>query len=287
MRPDRCAATPIQGAKQRPLRLRRHPGGGTFDGREQLGQRGIAGAGRDADDPLASGRQHEVGVEHEICLGPQPQPPQAGEGEEACREIAIADPAEAGLDIAADDLAPQIGAPREQLGLPADRGRADQRAMWQAAERIGGIARAAGGAEDDRVARILTRQHAGQDDAGRQLGLQVLQRMHRAIDLPVQQGFVDFLGEQTLAADIGQALVLDAVASGGDHLLDEALGPAQPGAGGADHGEEMPGLPKGERRAAGADPQDGAGLGAARGGGASRRRHHLAPDRRLFGARSA
>ena len=109
----------------------------------------------------------------------------------------------------------------QQLRLPADRGGADQRAQRQAGERVGGIDRCIGRAqaEDQRVARVLARQRAGQHDAGRQRGLQVLQAVHREVDAAVGQRLVDLLGEQALAADVGQAAVLHRVAGGADRML--------------------------------------------------------------------
>ena len=42
--------------------------------------------------------------------------------------------------------------------------------------------------------------------------------MHGEIDRAAEQRFVDFLGEQALAAEVAQRLVPDAVARGGDGL---------------------------------------------------------------------
>ena len=48
--------------------------------------------------------------------------------------------------------------------------------------------------------------------------------MHRRIDAARQQGFLDLLGEQALAADLGERSVLDFVAGGlDDHDLDRGL----------------------------------------------------------------
>ena len=74
-------------------------------------------------------------------------------------------------------------------------------------------------AQDQRIARILARQRAGQHDAGRQLGLQVLQAVHGEVDPAVQQRLVDLLGEQPLAADLRQRPVLHRVAGGADDVL--------------------------------------------------------------------
>ena len=82
-------------------------------------------------------------------------------------------------------------------------------------------------AQDQRVARILAPQRAGEHDAGRQLGLQVLQAVHREVDAAVEQRLVDLLGEQALAADLRQAAVLHRVAGGADGVLLEHVEAAQ------------------------------------------------------------
>ena len=51
---------------------------------------------------------------------------------------------------------------------------------------------------------------------GGQHGRHVLQRVDGAVDAAVEQGLLDLLGEQALAADLQQPAVLDAVAGGGD-----------------------------------------------------------------------
>ncbi|MBN8927896.1 MAG: hydroxymethylbilane synthase, partial [Rhodospirillales bacterium] len=105
------------------------------------------------------------------------------------------------------------------------------------------------------AARILPLQRAGQHDAGRQFGLQVLQAVHREIHAPIGQRLVDFLGEQALAADLGQLAVLHGVAGGADRMLLEHVHAAQDGAEAGQELQEEPGLPKRERGAAGADAQ--------------------------------
>ena len=54
---------------------------------------------------------------------------------------------------------------------------------------------------------------------GGSVGLQVLQAVHREVDPAIGQRLVDLLGEQALAADLGQAAVLHRVAGGADRML--------------------------------------------------------------------
>jgi hypothetical protein len=62
-------------------------------------------------------------------------------------------------------------------------------------------------AEDQHIAWILALEHAGESDAGRQGGLEVFEAVHREIDAVVDQRLMDFLGEQALAADLGERTV--------------------------------------------------------------------------------
>ena len=105
----------------------------------------------------------------------------------------------------------QVRPAMQKLRLAPHRGGADD-ARRPAGMSNGSAAdrRVAAGAKDQRVARILALQRAGQHDARRQCGFQVLQAVHREIDAAVHQRLVDFLGEQPLAADIGQPAVLHA-----------------------------------------------------------------------------
>ena len=73
-------------------------------------------------------------------------------------------------------------------------------------------------AGDQRVAHVLAFETGGDRHAFGQQGRQVLGRMHRGVDLAVEQRRVDLLGEQPLAAGFGERPVLDEVAAGADDL---------------------------------------------------------------------
>jgi hypothetical protein len=80
--------------------------------------------------------------------------------------------------------------------------------------------------------------------------------VHGEVDTPLEKRLVDLLGEQSLAAEVAQGLVADAVARRGDDLKrDRFLGEA---VGDAERCLDMPRLPERKRTAAGAD-QKGAG----------------------------
>jgi hypothetical protein len=115
--------------------------------------------------------------------------------------------------------------------------------------------RAAAGAKDQHVAAVLPRQRAGQHDALRQRRLQVLQAVDGEIHPPIGQRFMDFLGEQALAADVGEGAVLDPVARGGDGVFLEGVHIPQDRAEAGHEREEQPRLRQRKRRGAGADAQ--------------------------------
>ena len=75
---------------------------------------------------------------------------------------------------------------------------------------------------DDGVARIFAFGNGGQHQAFGQFGGQILQAVDGEIGAAVEQRFFDFLGEETLGADLGQRHVGDLVAGGLDDL-DAAL----------------------------------------------------------------
>jgi hypothetical protein len=139
----------------------------------------------------------------------------------------------------------------QDLRLAADRGGAEHGAGRQAGIRVRRIDRLARRPEDQRVPRILPRQGAGKHDAGRQLRLQVLQAVDGEVDSAIDQRLVDLLGEEALAADLGQGPVLDPVARGGDDvLLEHRAGAPQHRAEAPDDLEEVPRLPEREGGAA-------------------------------------
>src|SRR3569623_1519022 len=104
--------------------------------------------------------------------------------------------------------------------VPARRTGADHRALRQSVDAVG---------TDQPVAYIGARQHRGDDDRLRADRLDILHRMHRAIDLAGEQGAGELLGPQRLAPDLGQRAVLHGVAGGldDDDLAGQAVRPGQ------------------------------------------------------------
>ena len=75
---------------------------------------------------------------------------------------------------------------------------------------------------DHGVARIFALGNGGQHQALGQFGGQVLQAVHGQIGAAIEQRLFDFLGEESLGADLGQRHVGDLVAGGLDDF-DAAL----------------------------------------------------------------
>ncbi len=173
---------------------------------------------------------------------------EAGERQQRAVEFPALHLAEPGVHIAAQQRHVQIRPQPAQLRLAPERGRADAGAARQVRQR-------AARTEDQRVPHIRTRQVSGKVQAIRQDGGDILGGMHGKVDAPFQQGLLDLLGEQPLAAGLREGAVLDAVAGGADHLQRDALRRAAKG--GGERIAHRMGLPEGEGGAACADGKAG------------------------------
>ena len=142
---------------------------------------------------------------------------QAGQRQQRGVDLAGRELAQPGVDVAAEVDHPQVGAPRQQLRLAAQRGGADHGASRQL-----GDGRAAGRAistsrGSSRASTAPMHQAVGQP------GRQVLDRMHREVDPARQQRRLDLLAEQALAAELGERPVGDPIAGRADrHDLERA-----------------------------------------------------------------
>ena len=167
----------------------------------------IVGACLDPHRTLRRSRQHDVTRDSHADI-PAPEPVEPC-GCEQCRiDLARGELCQPCVDIAAKQDGPDIGPQPQQLCTPARRTRADRRALRQRIDAC---------RTDQPVANIGARQHRRDPDHGGANCLDILHRMHRAIDLAVDQRPVEFLGPQRLAADVGQRPVLHPVAGGANH----------------------------------------------------------------------
>lgn len=151
---------------------------------------------------------------------------------------------EARLDVAAigDDL--EIGPEPADERLTAQRRRADHRPFRQIVERPV-FQRQKG------IAHVLARQEVVEDQPVRQHGRHILGGMHGKIEIAPLQTGLDLLGEQPLAADLGQRTILDAIAGrrdGDDLDIRQSLAP-----GGFETGLDLVRLSESQRAAARAE----------------------------------
>ena len=152
-----------------------------------------------------------------VARSRQAEPLQAGERQQRGVDLAVLELAQPRLDIAAQRRHVEVGP--QPLGdrLPPQRGGADRGAARQFGERFRLAA-------DEHVARVLAleagRQHAG--PAAKTVGMSLAECTARSMRRSMQR-LLDLLGEQALAADLGQRPVLDRVAGGADdHEFDRA-----------------------------------------------------------------
>ena len=177
--------------------------------RQQRAQAVVVGAHLDADGALTDCRKNLPAVDDGRRLVEQAQPLQSGHRQQRRIGLAGRQLAQPRLHIAAQGNDLEVRPEGQQLRLPPQRRGADGGAPRQL-----GDARACPG--EQRVARILARQHRADDEPRGQPCRHVLHRMHRAVDAAVEQRFLDLLGEQALAADLHQLAVLHGVAGGLD-----------------------------------------------------------------------
>jgi hypothetical protein len=171
----------------------------------------VGPARRDGDRALPRSGQERVDVEDRTNPLREAEPLQAGEREQGRADRARLGLAQPCLDIAAQEDGLEIGAKPQRLGLTAKRRRAEGRFAREVLDRIGPCG-------DERVAHVFTRQIGGDDDAlGHERG-QVLGRVHGGVDRAREERGVNLLGEQALAAGLGERAVLDRIAAHANDL---------------------------------------------------------------------
>ncbi len=109
----------------------------------------------------------------------------------------------------------EIGTKHFELRDAAEGTGADRRADFEMAQL----------AADDGVVGLGALGDGGDGEPARELGGQVLHAVDGEIDAAVEQGFFDFFGEETFAADFVEGSVLNFVAGSLDDF-DAALGAA-------------------------------------------------------------
>ena len=169
------------------------------------------------------------------------KPAQSGRGKHDRVVLAFVELAQSRVHITAQCFRDQAAAERMKLRRAAKRTGSDFRAALKLGER----------SPDQSVARIFALRNRRKRQARRQLGGNVLQAVHGDVDRASEQRFLNFLGEQTLSADLGQRDILNPVASGLDDFearLDAPFG---------EPGRDVSRLPESELGTARADDDHG------------------------------
>ena len=208
------AAGTVQRRQKAAFRRHRDFAGGDGNFRQYAQRRHIIGAARQGQCTLTGRGRHLVIVEQGCDMAGQPKPGQSCQRQESGVYGAFFQFAQPRLDAAAQDNDFQVGPKMQRLGLAAQAGGADHGALRQIPQRFGLVG-------NESVAGVFTMRHRRQHNAIGQPRRQVLHRMHRRVDAPVQQGFIQLLGEEPFAAGILQPLVLEPVAAGDEALQRE------------------------------------------------------------------
>ncbi len=184
---------------------------------------GIVRPALDAQRALRHGGEHGLHRQDAAGHGFEAEalkPGQRQQGRVALARFELAHPR---VRVAAQGHDLQVRPVHQHLRRPAQRRGADPRALGQVHQRLG-----MGGEEG--VARVVALEDAGDGEALGQPRLHVLHRMDGDIHLVRVERLLQLLGEQALAADLGERPVEDLVGHGGD---DDEFG-LQAGIGGND-----------------------------------------------------
>ncbi len=177
--------------------------------RQERARARVVAADLDPDRALRHGGQHLLRRQHRGGRAAHFETLEPGHGQERGIDLTLGQLAQAGLDVAAQRHHLDIGPRQQHLGLAAQRGGAHDRARRQRGQAVAAV-------REQGVARVLARQDGGDLQALGQPGRHVLHGVHRDVDAPLEQRLLDLLGEQALAADLGERAVLHRVAGGLD-----------------------------------------------------------------------
>jgi hypothetical protein len=130
---------------------------------EELAGGGVSGVAADGERTLSGGGEHLFEAEDLRGFALEAEPAEAGEGEDGRVVVAVADLADAGLDVAADGTDLEVGANLAELCFAAGRAGAADGAGREAVE--GGA-----GAGDEDVAGVFAEGERGDDEAFRAPG---------------------------------------------------------------------------------------------------------------------
>ena len=222
-------------------------GGGVVEDGQEAVEGVVLAADLEAEGALGGGGQHAIEVEQFHGVGEEAEASEPGPGEDGGGIVTVADLGQAGVDVAANVLAAEVGAEGQELGAASEAAGADAGPVREV-----GQGAAVGG--DAEVARVLTLGHGlGEAEAVGGGGGEVLEAVHGQVDATIEEGEFEFAGEEAGAFGSGQVGELVPVAAGLDDL--EAEGAVR--VSGGQSGLDGLGLGQGQRAAAGADEDVG------------------------------
>ena len=157
--------------------------------------------------PLSHGGQDDAFGQHFRNARAEPQALQPRHGENGRIELAAIELLHARIHVAAQALDLQVGAHMQQLGLAAQAGGTDLRALRQLLKAPICIAHKG-------IARLVTLGNHRELQACGHLCRHILEAVHREVDFAVEHGLLQLFRKEPLAADFGQRCIEDLVALG-------------------------------------------------------------------------
>ncbi len=255
MGPDRERAPATQLGQEGALGLDHPAHRGVVDGAQGRPGGRVVGPALDGQGPLGHLGDHGLRIEG-LDLHPLGRRPgesvEGGPGGHHRRDPVRPDAGQAGGQVPPEVGEGQVGPEVGELDAPAGRARRHRRPGGEPVE----------ARPDQHVAGIAPLGKGGQDEpGGGQLrrGGQVLGRVHGGVGVAPGHGGLDLLDEHALTAQPGERHVGAPVTLGVDH---HQLG--HPAGGGQQTGDAL-GLPHGQRRAPGGQPEPAGGVGHAEG----------------------
>ena len=159
----------------------------------------------DRQRALPRRRQTAVGIEQRADAVFQPQPLQAGGGQDDGGVFAAIELAEARVEVAAQRLDHQSRIARGDQRLAAQAAGADDGAVGQRVKAVVIVG-------DEGVAGVFALEHGAQQEALWQLHRHVLEAVDGQIGTAFGHRHLQFLDEQALTADLGQGAIQNLIA---------------------------------------------------------------------------
>mmetsp|Transcript_18971 Transcript_18971/g.46586 ORF Transcript_18971/g.46586 Transcript_18971/m.46586 type:complete len:381 (+) Transcript_18971:301-1443(+) len=208
---DRRPTVPVELGEEGPLAVDAGLGLLVVEPRE-VGQGGrVVGPALDPDGALGDRWEHLVVLDDLRRVLLHVHALEAGEGEHGGVDDVVPELLQAGLDVPAEVLDLNPGVLGEDLGLAAQGGGPDHGALGHLLDALVLL-------RDEDVAGIFAREVAREDGALREVGGDVLHRVHADVNLVEEELHVELLREEALPADLGEGDVEPLVPLGRDDV---------------------------------------------------------------------